>query len=349
MNIIETERLTKTYRRFKKPEGLSGSVKSLWKREYEEKAAVRDFDFALQEGELIGLIGPNGAGKTTLTKMLTGIIAPTSGRIHVMGFYPNELKNEFKRQYAVVMGQKSQLFFELTANDTLRLFKEIYELDEKQFRETRAYFTELFGVRELMDVQVRTLSLGERMKMELMVALLHNPRILFLDEPSIGLDAIASNQIRRFLKQVNRERGTSIILTSHYMEDIATLCDRSVVIHHGCKVYDGRTDALFARYQKNKKITATFSQELPPAQGPAAENPAPLPGQAGGQSPRQLPCWEVLERTPHKLTVLVPKEEAGAALAAIMPWGPTDISVEEDEIGTVVERIYQEGAKGVAL
>ena len=172
------------------------------------------------------------------------------------------------------------------------------------------------------------------MKMELMVALLHNPRILFLDEPSIGLDAIASNQIRRFLKQVNRERGTSIILTSHYMEDIATLCDRSVVIHHGCKVYDGRTDALFARYQKNKKITATFSQELPPA---------------GGQSPRQLPCWEVLERTPHKLTVLVPKEEAGAALAAIMPWGPTDISVEEDEIGTVVERIYQEGAKGVAL
>ncbi|MCI9231277.1 MAG: ATP-binding cassette domain-containing protein, partial [Lachnospiraceae bacterium] len=289
------------------------------------------------------------AGKTTLTKMLTGIIAPTSGRIHVMGFYPNDLKNEFKRQYAVVMGQKSQLFFELTANDTLRLFKEIYELDEKQFRETRAYFTELFNVRELMDMQVRTLSLGERMKMELMVALLHNPRILFLDEPSIGLDAIASNQIRRFLKQVNRERGTSIILTSHYMEDIATLCDRSVVIHHGCKVYDGRTDALFARYQKNKKITATFSQELPPAQGPAAENPAPLQGQAGGQSSRQLPCWEVLERTPHKLTVLVPKEEAGAALAAIMPWGPTDISVEEDEIGTVVERIYQEGAKGVAL
>ena len=324
MNIIETKKLTKTYRRFRKPEGLSGSIKSLWKREYEEKAAVRNFDFTLEEGEFIGLIGPNGAGKTTLTKMLTGIIAPTSGEINVMGFYPNDLKNQFKQQYAVVMGQKSQLFFELTTNDTLRLFKEIYELDERQFQETKAYFTELFDVSHLMDVQVRTLSLGERMKMELMVALLHNPRILFLDEPSIGLDAIASNQIRRFLKQVNQEKGTSIILTSHYMEDISALCRRCVVIHHGCKVYDGRTDELFAKYQKNKKITATFSQEIPLEQ--------------------DLSSWQVVERTPHKLALLVPKEAVNAALANLMPWNPTDISVEEDEIGTVVERIYQEGA-----
>lgn len=350
MNIIETERLTKTYRRFLKPEGLSGSIKSLWKREYEEKAAVRDFDFTLKEGEFIGLIGPNGAGKTTLTKMLTGIIAPTCGRISVMGFYPNDLKNEFKRQYAVVMGQKSQLFFELTANDTLRLFKEIYELDEKQFQETKAYFTELFGVQELMDVQVRTLSLGERMKMELMVALLHHPRILFLDEPSIGLDAIASNQIRKFLKQVNQERGTSIILTSHYMEDIAALCDRSVVIHHGCKVYDGRTDELFAKYQKDKKITVTFSQEISSLENlgdpiPLWEPPERQASDRKTASSREpSPLWNVVERTSHKLVLLVPKEAASAALARLMPWNPTDITVEEDEIGTVVERIYQEGA-----
>lgn len=325
MNIIETENLTKVYRRFVKQEGVAGSIKSLWKREYEEKIAVQNFDFALAEGEFVGLIGPNGAGKTTLTKMLTGIIAPTSGKISVMGFYPNDLKNEFKRQYAVVMGQKSQLFFELTTNDTMRLFKEIYELDEKQFLETKEYFTELFGVRDLMDVQVRTLSLGERMKMELMVALLHNPHILFLDEPSIGLDAIASNQIRKFLKQVNQEKGTTIILTSHYMEDISALCDRSVVIHHGCKVYDGKTEELFAKYQKNKKITAYFPEEIPGTE--------------------HLPMAQMLERTSHKLVFTVSKEVAGAALAAIMPWNPKDISVEEDEIGTVVSRIYQEGSK----
>lgn len=325
MNIIETENLTKTYRRFVKPEGLWGSVKSLWKREYEEKAAVRNFNFELKEGEFIGLIGPNGAGKTTLTKMLTGIIAPTSGRIDVMGFYPNDLKNEFKQQYAVVMGQKSQLFTELTANDTLRLFKEIYGLDEKRFQETKEYFTELFGVKELMDVQVRTLSLGERMKMELMVALLHEPRLLFLDEPTIGLDAVASNQIRRFLKQVNEEKGTSIILTSHYMEDISTLCERSVVIHHGCKIYDGRTEELFARYQQDKKITAIFSQEITSWQVPAEV--------------------KVMEKTPHKLVIVVPKEEASRVLSAVMPWHPVDIAVEEDEIGMVVERIYQEGSR----
>lgn len=324
MNIIETENLTKTYRRFVKPEGLLGSAKSLWKREYVEKAAVRDFNFTLKEGEFIGLIGPNGAGKTTLTKMLTGIIAPTSGKIDVMGFYPNDLRNEFKQQYAVVMGQKSQLLLELTANDTLRLFKEIYGLEEKKFQETKAYFTELFGIRELLDVQVRTLSLGERMKMELIAALLHEPRLLFLDEPSIGLDAVASAQIRKFLKQVNQEKGTSIILTSHYMEDISTLCERSVVIHHGCKIYDGKTEELFARYQKDKKITASFSQEITSMEIPQGVR--------------------VLERKPHKLVVAVPKEEASRVLSAVMPWHPVDIAVEEDEIGTVVERIYQEGS-----
>lgn len=174
-------KLTKTFKRYKKQEGLSGSIKGLFHREYEEKEAVKGMDFAVEEGGFVGLIGPNGAGKTTLVKMLTGIIAPTSGEISVMGYYPNKLENDFKRQYAVVMGQKSQLFFELTTEDTLHLFKQIYGLSDRQYQENKEYFVELFGVKELMDVQVRTLSLGERMKMELIVALLHNPRILFLD------------------------------------------------------------------------------------------------------------------------------------------------------------------------
>lgn len=247
--IISTENLVKKYRRYKKREGIRGSIASLWKREYEEKVAVNQLNLTVEEGEFIGLIGPNGAGKTTLIKMLTGIIAPTEGRIEVLGYYPNDLKNEFKKQYAVVMGQKSQLFFELTVNDTLRLFKEIYEIPEEEFQTNKNYFVDLFGVKELMDVQVRTLSLGERMKMELIVALLHNPKLLFLDEPTIGLDAVASKQIRRFLKEINEEKGTTIILTSHYMEDIRALCKRTVVINRGMKIYDGDTDELFERYQ----------------------------------------------------------------------------------------------------
>lgn len=245
--IIQVENVCKIYRRYKKLEGLVGSIQSLFRRQYEDKTAVNSLSLSIEKGEFVGLIGANGAGKTTLIKMLTGIIAPSSGEIQVLGYTPNDMKNEFKKKYAVVMGQKSQLFFELTLNDTLRLFKEIYEIPEKQFQERKAYFTELFGVAELTDVQVRTLSLGERMKMELIVALLHDPEILFLDEPTIGLDVMASKQIRNYLKTINRERRTTILLTSHYMEDIRMLCDRTVVMNKGRKIYDGATDPFFNR------------------------------------------------------------------------------------------------------
>ena len=193
--------------------------------------------------------------------MLTGIIAPTQGSIDVLGYYPNDLKNEFKKQYAVVMGQKSQLFFELTVNDTLRLFKEIYEISEEEFQENKNYFIQLFGVEKLMDVQVRTLSLGERMKMELIAALLHNPKVLFLDEPTIGLDAVASKQIRKFLKEINEEKKTTIILTSHYLEDIKALCKRTVVINHGVKLYDGATDELFEGENTDAVIERIYSEK----------------------------------------------------------------------------------------
>lgn len=322
--IIETKDLSKKYKRYKKKEGLRGSIASLWKREYEEKAAVNHISLSIKEGEFIGLIGPNGAGKTTLIKMLTGIIAPTNGKINVLGYYPNDMKNEFKRQYAVVMGQKSQLFFELTLNDTLRLFKEIYEIPEKEYLESKEYFTELFGVRELMDVQVRTLSLGERMKMELIVALLHNPKILFLDEPTIGLDAVASKQIRKFLKEINEERGTTIILTSHYMEDIKVLCKRTVVVNHGTKLYDGSTEELFEKYQRNKRITVTFEKPTNVEEITASE-------------------VNMIEDTAYKKVYEVHKEKAKELLTELMKYEPNDIGVEEEEIGIVVERIYQEG------
>lgn len=323
--IIKTENLVKKYRRYKKREGIRGSIASLWKRDYEEKLAVNKINLLVKEGEFTGLIGPNGAGKTTLIKMLTGIIAPTEGMIEVMGYYPNDLKNEFKKQYAVVMGQKSQLFFELTANDTLRLFKEIYEIPQEDFQTNKNYFVNLFGIQELMDVQVRTLSLGERMKMELVVALLHNPKILFLDEPTIGLDAVASKQIRKFLKDVNEERGTTIILTSHYMEDIRALCKRTVVINHGIKIYDGTTDELFERYQVNKKVIVTFDRPT-------------------GDIRLGIPDICTVENTPYKKVYEVPKRYAKELFSKLMESGPKDIVIEDEEIGTAVERIYQEGS-----
>ncbi len=323
--IIRTENLVKTYRRYKKKEGLRGSVSSLWKRDYEEKTAVNQVNLSVEKGEFIGLIGPNGAGKTTLIKMLTGIIAPTEGKIDVLGYYPNALKNAFKKQFAVVMGQKSQLFFELTVNDTLRLFKEIYEISEEDFQKNKNYFVELFGVRELMDVQVRTLSLGERMKMELIVALLHNPKILFLDEPTIGLDAVASKQIRNFLKEINREKGTTILLTSHYMEDIKALCKRTVVMTHGAKIYDGRTEELFEKYQKNKKITVSFDEPVKCI---------------------ALKTFDaaLMENSPYKKVYEVSRQSAKDLLTELMEFGTKDIAIEEEEIGVIVERIYQEGS-----
>lgn len=324
--VIKTSNLVKKYRRYQKKEGIRGSIESLWKRDYEEKIAVNHIDLSVNEGEFIGLIGPNGAGKTTLIKMLTGIIAPTEGRIDVLGYYPNDLKNEFKSQYAVVMGQKSQLFFELTVNDTLRLFKEIYEIPEKEFQENKEYFVRLFGVKNLMDVQVRTLSLGERMKMELIAALLHNPKILFLDEPTIGLDAVASKQIRTFLREINEKKGTTIILTSHYMEDIKALCKRIVVINHGIKIYDGATDELFERYQRNKKVIVTFENAV-------------------GEITLKTNHVSLIEEDSYKKIYEVSKQCAKELFSELMEYEPEDIVIEEEEIGVIVERIYQEGSE----
>ncbi|HWT74236.1 MAG TPA: ATP-binding cassette domain-containing protein [Mobilitalea sp.] len=322
MNIIQTKNLTKTYQRFTKEPGLKESIKSLFKREFVTKTAVADFDITVQEGEFIGLIGPNGAGKTTLVKMLTGIIAPTSGEISVVSYYPNHLENDFKKQYAVVMGQKSQLFFELSAADTFLLFKELYHIPEEEFQKNLDYFVKLFGVSEILDVQVRTLSLGERMKMELIVALLHNPKILFLDEPTIGLDAVAQKQIRKFLKEVNETKGTTIILTSHYMEDIKLLCKRCVVINGGVKLYDGDTDTLFQKYQTHKKITISLEQE---------------------EYCSLNQEYTLLEELPYKITLLIRKELSQELLKDVLSrYELSDITIEEEDIGNVVERIYDD-------
>ena len=320
--IIQTKGLKKTYRRYEKDPGLKGSVKSLFNRKFLDKTAIDGFDMAIGQGEFVGLIGPNGAGKTTLVKMLTGIIAPTSGELSVLGYYPNKLENAFKKQYAVVMGQKSQLIYDLTAADTFLLFKEMYEIPDKAYKRSLEQFVGLFDADEYLNVQVRTLSLGERMKMELVTALLHNPKVLFLDEPTIGLDAPAQRQIRAFLKDINRENGTTILLTSHYMEDVRSLCPRSIVIGEGKKLYDGGTEGLFEAFQTHKKVTVLFD------------------GDSGFSIPADC---KLIEHTAHKISFTIPKDRSGAVLSDLVNvYAIRDVSIEEEDIGVVVERMYSQ-------
>ena len=262
MSIIETENLCKYFQTYQKEEGLKGSLKNLFFRKYTENKAVDGIGFSLEEGELVGFLGPNGAGKTTTLKMLTGLIHPTSGYARVMGYTPWERKNEFRRQYALVMGQKNQLWMDLPAIESFHLNKEIYQIPPAQFKATLTELTGLLEVEDVLKVQVRRLSLGERMKMELIAALLHNPRVLFLDEPTIGLDIISQKKIREFLLKYNKKFGTTILLTSHYMDDIKALCKRVIIINHGRKIYDGQLSRIVQEFSQEKELTVVFSEPV---------------------------------------------------------------------------------------
>ena len=236
---IEVKHLKKEFSYYKKMVGLSGSLHNLFHRETLTKEAVQDISFSVAKGEITGLLGPNGAGKTTTLKMLSGILYPTSGQALVGGFIPWERKNAFKQRFSIVMGQKNQLWWDLPASDSFYLNKCIFNIDDQQYIRTIEELSELLEVKELMNVQVRRLSLGERMKMEILAALIHRPDILFLDEPTIGLDIVSQQKIRNFLRYYNEQKKTTIILTSHYMRDIEELCERAVIISQGQVVYDG--------------------------------------------------------------------------------------------------------------
>lgn len=259
--MIAVSNLTKIYRVPKKEMGWRGFLKNLFKREYKKIKALDNISFKIDRGELVGLIGPNGAGKTTTMKILSGILYPTSGQISVLGFVPFKKKREFLKQIAFVMGQKNQLLWDLPAYDTFVLFKEIYEISDIQFKETLDELTVLLDSKDLLTHPVKTLSLGQRMRMELIASVLHRPKILFLDEPTIGLDVVAQKIIRDFIKEYQRRYKATIILTSHYMEDVKELAKRVMIINNGKIIYDGSLDQVIKKYVKDKIITVVLEKE----------------------------------------------------------------------------------------
>ncbi|MFD3404349.1 ATP-binding cassette domain-containing protein [Kribbella sp. NPDC058693] len=257
--VIAAHDLTKTYTFHQQRAGLGGALKSLVKRTYETRLAVDRVTFDINRGEVVGLLGPNGAGKTTTLKMLSGLLYTTSGELEVLGHTPSDRNHDYLRRIALVMGQKTMLWWDVPAMESLLLHKDMYGLSTAEFDHNVAELAELLEVEHLLNVQVRKTSLGERMKLELMAALVHGPEILFLDEPTIGLDVVAKARVRSFLADVNRVRGTTILITSHDMDDIEALCSRVMIIDHGRLQFDGGLDDLVRTAQPRKLVRATYA------------------------------------------------------------------------------------------
>ena len=261
MSIIEIEHLAKSYRVYQKREGLRASLAGLFHRQYRQVEAVRGIDVRIEQGEFVAFLGPNGAGKTTTLKLLSGVITPTAGTAHVMGYVPWKRENAYRRRFALVMGQKNQLWWDLPAAESFRLHQHIYRIEARQFEATLAELTELLGVGGLLGQPVRELSLGERMKMELIAALLHSPDVLFLDEPTIGLDVVAQHNVQIFLKHYQQVRKVTVLLTSHYMKDVAALCRRVIIIAEGRIIYDGSLSGIIDRFSGHKIISLQLNGE----------------------------------------------------------------------------------------
>lgn len=256
--VIRVRDLTKIYQFHKQQSGLGNAIRSLFHREMEERLAVDAISLNIPRGQIVGFLGPNGAGKTTTLKMLTGLLYPSSGELEVLGHTPFQREVDYLRRISLVMGQKTMLWWEVPAMDTLLLHRDMYGLFTAEFRESLDELTTLLDVGDLLDIQVRKLSLGQRMRMELMAALIHRPEIVFLDEPTIGLDVVAKANVRAFLADLNRARGTTIMITSHDMDDIEALCQRVMLIDHGRLGFDGSIEELVRRVRPRKQIRVAY-------------------------------------------------------------------------------------------
>jgi len=321
MAVISVQNLKKFYKVHQKEPGFWGSLKSLVKRKYYDVKAVDDISFEIEEGELVGFIGPNGAGKTTTLKCLSGLLYPTAGQVRILGFNPWDRKNQFLKQISLVMGQKNQLWWDLPAIETFNLNKEIYEVPTPQYKKTLDELVQLLEIEDILKVQVRKLSLGQRMKCELIAALLHSPKVLFLDEPTIGLDVVSQKKILDFIREYNKKHQATIILTSHYMGDIEQLCQRVMVIDNGRLCFDGQLSDIIQKYADHKLVSLILNKEVDPKV--------------------VAKVFPVKEFNYPKLVLNVKRDQvAGITARALEQLPVADLSIEEPAIEDIIRELF---------
>lgn len=327
--MIEVEHLTKVYRSFKRKEGLKGALVNLFYRDYESVQAVDDVSFTINPGELVGYIGPNGAGKSTTIKMLTGILIPTSGQVRVNGFIPYRERYEYTRHIGVVFGQRTQLWWDIPVQESFRLLRKVYQIDEKDFRDRLSMFIELLDLGPLLPIPVRKLSLGQRMRCDLVASMLHHPKVLFLDEPTIGLDVVGKLRIREFLAKINREFGVTMILTTHDLREIEELCQRLLIVDKGKIIYDGDIEGLRMKYTLDRRIVFQLNDNIDfdELQSACAFN----------GSVRS----EVMDPLSLKVTFQRDSYSPADIIERVLKNAPVhDITIEEPSIEDIIGRIY---------
>jgi len=325
-NIIEIRKVLKEFKVLKRKTGLKSSFTNFFSRDYKIIKAVNNVSLTIKEGEFVGIIGPNGAGKSTLIKILTGVLTPTSGSVKVLNFVPYKQRKEYTKNIGVVFGQRTQLWWDLPVKDTFELFKYIYKIPEEKFKNNLNRFVDVLGIDKYLDTPTRKLSLGERMRCDLVASLLHEPKIVFLDEPTIGLDVEAKFRIREFLKEVNTN-GTTIILTTHDMSDIEELCPRIVIIDKGKKIYDGSIENVRKKFRKQRILVIDFFEEI-------------------DESKLKWKGVKSIKKEGDRVTLIIDtaKSTASDVIKKILSkWPIYDITVEEPEIEEVIRKIYKKG------
>jgi ABC-2 type transport system ATP-binding protein len=325
--LIEVKGLRKEFQIATRKDGPFSAIRSLFSRAYTSKLAVNNVSFSIQPGELVGYIGPNGAGKSTTIKMLTGILVPSGGEVRVRGLVPYEDRVENAKQIGVVFGQRTQLWWDLPTIESFELLRHIYKVPAETYARNMARFKELLGLDEFLETPVRQLSLGQRMRADLAAALLHDPDIIYLDEPTIGLDVVAKEKIRLFIREINRERGVTVILTTHDMQDIEKICERMILIDKGRVIYDGPVSQIKERFGKMRTLVVDLDNDVPPEQ---------LAIEGAEQVQReQNRYWLKFNRDTISASELIARVSAQYAIV--------DLTVEEPEIESIISRIYQEG------